>query len=68
MSSIVKTHYEFINVETGNVTAHLSIPTSLDKQKHAERLDEKKISLATAHKLSLDKIYWQDRANRISKP
>ncbi|MGY3215284.1 hypothetical protein [Mucilaginibacter sp. HD30] len=66
MPSIVKTYYEFINVQTGNVIAHLSIPVSLDKPQHAERLNEKKILLATSHKLGLDKIYWQDRANPIS--
>ena len=66
MTSLVKTFYEFINVQTGNVISHLSIPISLDKLQHTERLNAKKILLATSHKLGLDKIYWQDRATPIS--
>ena len=62
----VKTHYEFINVQTGNVIAHLSLPTALNTLEHDTQLEEKKVLLATSHKLSLDKIYWQDRANPLS--
>ena len=66
MRADVKTHYEFINVQTGNVIAHLSLPTALHTGDHLTRLEEKMVMLATSHKLGLDKIYWQDSANPLS--
>jgi len=58
-------HFEFINSQTGNTIAHLSLPASLDNEKQRQKLEEKRASLATAHKLSLDLIYWQDKSSSI---
>jgi hypothetical protein len=60
-----KKHFEFINSQTGNTIAYLSIPASLDKEEQLRKLEEKRASLATAHKLRLDLIYWQDKNSAI---
>jgi Mg2+/citrate symporter len=58
-----KLHYEFINSQTGNVIASLSLQTILGKKERTRKLEEKKTELATTHKLKL--IYWQDKDHRI---
>jgi hypothetical protein len=60
-----KNYYEFINSQTGNVIAHLSLSLSLNKEEHSIKLKKRKILLATSHKLNLDLIYWQDRDHPI---
>jgi hypothetical protein len=61
-----KKHFEFINSQTGNTIAYLSMPASLGKEEELQKLEEKRASLATEHKLRLDLIYWQDKSNAIS--
>jgi hypothetical protein len=60
-----KKHFEFINSQTGNTIAYLSIPASLSKEEQTQKLEEKRASLATEHKLRLDLIYWQDKNSAI---
>ena len=60
-----KKHFEFINSQTGNTIAYLSLPASLDKEEQLQKLEEKRVSLATEHKLRLDLIYWQDKNSAI---
>ena len=57
--------FEFINSQTGNTIAYLSIPASLSKEEETQKLEEKRASLATEHKLRLDLIYWQDKSSAI---
>jgi hypothetical protein len=56
-----KRYYEFINSQTGNVIAHLSLSFTLNKEEQSVKLEKRKILLATSHKLNLDLIYWQDK-------
>lgn len=60
-----KKQFEFINSQTGNTIAYLSIPASLSKEEETQKLEEKRASLATEHKLRLDLIYWQDKSSAI---
>lgn len=61
----VKIYYEFINSQTGNVIAHLSLSAALSKDEQTVKLEQKKSALATTHKLSLHLIYWQDKDHPI---
>lgn len=60
-----KLHYEFVNSQTGNVIAYLSLLTILDKKEQTGKLEEKKAELATSNKLNIELIYWQDKKHRI---
>jgi len=60
-----KTDYEFINSQTGNIIAHLSLSITLDKNEHTVKLENTKILLAGSHKLKPGLIYWQDKKNSI---
>ena len=60
-----KLHFEFINSQTGNVIAYLSLLTVLDEKERTGKLEEKKTELATSHKLNLNLIYWQDKNHPI---
>jgi len=60
-----KKYFEFINSQTGNTIAHLSLPALLNKDEQTQQLEEKRASLATEHKLRLDLIYWQDKSSAI---
>ena len=57
--------FEFINSQTGNTIAYLSIPALLSKEEQTQMLEEKRASLATEHKLRVDLVYWQDNSNAI---
>lgn len=58
-------HYQFINSQTGNVIAYLSLPMHMDKKQRAEQLENKRTELATLNKLNLELIYWQDKDHPI---
>ncbi|TWJ04675.1 hypothetical protein JN11_00395 [Mucilaginibacter frigoritolerans] len=60
-----KKYYEFINSQTGNIIAHLSLSLALNKEEQKEKLEKRKALLATSHKLNLDLIYWQDKDHPI---
>nr|WP_294791417.1 hypothetical protein [uncultured Mucilaginibacter sp.] len=60
-----KKHFEFINSQTGNTIAYLSIPASLTKEQQLQKLEQKRASLATEHKLRIDLVYWQDKSAAI---
>jgi hypothetical protein len=52
-----KKYYEFINTQTGNVIAHITL-SSTDG---LEKLEKRRLQLANTHKLNLNMIYWQDK-------
>ncbi|RKR82835.1 hypothetical protein BDD43_3025 [Mucilaginibacter gracilis] len=58
-------HYQFINSQTGNVIAYLSLPSHMDKKQLAQQLEIKRAELATSNRLNLNLIYWQDKDNPI---
>jgi hypothetical protein len=58
-------HYEFVNSQTGNVIAYLSLLAILGKKEQTGKLEEKKAELATSNKLNIELIYWQDKEHRI---
>ena len=60
-----KKQFEFINSQTGNTIAYLSVPASLSKEEQTQKLEEKRASLATEHKLRVDLVYWQDKSSAI---
>ena len=62
-----KLHYEFVNSQTGNVIAYLSLQAILGKKEQAGKLEEKRAELATYHQLNLQLIYWQDNEHRIQQ-
>ena len=55
-----KTHYEFINAQTGNVIGYLALPVA-EVREHVNKLTAKRLSLADTHQLNLNLIYWQDK-------
>ena len=57
--------FEFINSQTGNTIAYLSVPALLSKEEQTQKLEEKRASLATEHKLRIDLVYWQDKSSAI---
>lgn len=57
--------FEFINSQTSNTIAYLSVPALLSKEEQTQMLEEKRASLATEHKLRVDLVYWQDKSNAI---
>ena len=61
-------HYEFINSQTGNVIAYLSLRSILGKKEQTGKLEEKKAEVATANKLNIALIYWQDKNHPIQQP
>jgi len=58
-------HYQFINSQTGNVIAYLSLPIHMDEKQRNEQLENKRAELATLNKLNLNLIYWQDMDHPI---
>jgi hypothetical protein len=58
-------HYEFVNSQTGNMIAYLSLLAILGKKEQTGKLEEKKAELATSNKLNIELIYWQDKEHRI---
>ncbi|MCR8556549.1 hypothetical protein KXD93_02790 [Mucilaginibacter sp. BJC16-A38] len=56
-----KIYYEFINSQTGDAIAHLSLSAALSKDEQTVKLEQKKFALATTHKLNLLLIYLQDK-------
>ena len=52
-------HYEFINSQTGNIIAYLSLPADMDEKEQAAQLEKKIMELAIKHNLYFDLIYWQ---------
>ena len=58
-------HFEFINSQTGNVIAYLSIPADLNEKEKNEQLEKKKAELAISNTLFIDLIYWQEKDHEI---
>ena len=51
--------YVFINSQTGNVIAYLSLSPDLDEQERTKKLEWQKATVATCYKLDVELIYWQ---------
>ena len=58
-------HYEFINSQTGNVIAYLSLPADMDEKQWKEQLEKKRAERAIDNKLFIELIYWQDKDHCI---
>lgn len=58
-------HYEFINLQTGNVISYISLPASITGPKLEQELERKKTELAISNRLYLELIYWQDHDHCI---
>jgi hypothetical protein len=54
-------HYQFINSQTGNVIAYLSLPIHMKDTQRTEQLEKKRAELAIEHKLFYELIFWQDK-------
>lgn len=53
-------HYQFVNSQTGNVIAYLSLPAQLKDKELTEQLEKKRAELAIEHKMFYEQIFWQD--------
>lgn len=60
-----KIDFEFVNSQTGNTIGYLSLSADLERMEKIKQLDSKKAELATANKLNLSLIYWQDKSKSI---
>ncbi|WP_295797851.1 hypothetical protein [Mucilaginibacter sp.] len=58
-------HYEFINSQTGNVIAYLSLSADMDEKQRKEQLEKKRAERAIDNKLFIELIYWQEKDHRI---
>jgi hypothetical protein len=58
-------NYEFVNSQTGNVIAYLSLPEDMDEKHRQAELEKKQAELAISNKMFLELIYWQDPAHPI---
>lgn len=58
-------HYEFINLQTGNVISYITLPASLTGAELEQQLERKKTELAVNKRLYLELIYWQDQDHCI---
>jgi hypothetical protein len=58
-------HYEFINLQTGNVISHITLPASLTGTELEHQLYRKRTELAVNKQLYLELIYWQDHDHCI---
>ncbi|GAA4930522.1 hypothetical protein [Mucilaginibacter defluvii] len=58
-------HYEFINLQTGNVISYITLPASLTGAELEQQLERKKTELAVNKRLYLELIYWQDHDHCI---
>jgi len=55
--------YEFINSETDNVIAYLSLPVTLDENERQTKLEKKRLELALTNGLYIELIHWRAQAN-----
>lgn len=58
-------NYEFINSETGNIIAYLSLPATLIGHELKAMLDRRKAELAVNYRLFIERIYWQQHDHCI---
>ncbi|RYY33994.1 MAG: hypothetical protein EOP46_14845 [Sphingobacteriaceae bacterium] len=58
-------HYEFLNLRTGNALAYVSIPANMPQAEITAALERKKTEIATANKMNIELIYWQDHDHCI---
>ncbi|EHQ31205.1 hypothetical protein [Mucilaginibacter paludis] len=54
-----KKHYHFVNSQTGNVIAYLSVPASASAESLDVILDKRRKELAVEHGLYFEIIYWK---------
>jgi len=55
-----KKQYHFINNQTGNKIAYLSIPADTQLDTLNEMLDKRRKELATEHGIFFETIYWEE--------
>ncbi|WP_394772446.1 hypothetical protein [Mucilaginibacter sp.] len=60
--------YEFVNSQTGNVIAYLSLKAGLSKEDQHQQLEKKKASLAISNKIYIALIFWQEQGHGIRLP
>lgn len=54
-----KKYYQFVNGQTGNVIAYLSVAISISPDAMNEILDQRRKELATEHGIYFETIYWE---------
>lgn len=60
-----KIYYEFVNSQTGNVIAYLTLPVSMDDDERQAKLEKKRAEFAIANGLLVELIFWQDHDHPI---
>jgi hypothetical protein len=58
-------HYEFVNAETNNVIAYVSLSASMPEEERLEELEKKRSELAMTNGLFVEAIYWQDHDHAV---
>jgi hypothetical protein len=58
-------NYQFVNSQTGNIIAYLSLPVDVDGDQLTELLKKRRAELAIEHKLFYEVIFWQDKNHPI---
>ena len=58
-------HYEFVNAETDNVIAYLSLPATMTEEDRVKELDRKRSELAMTNGLFFEVIYWRDHDHAV---
>ena len=58
-------HYEFVNAQTDNVIAYLSLPATMSEEERRKQLEKKRSELAMTNGLFFEDIYWRDHDHAI---
>jgi len=58
-------YFKFINSQTGNVIAYLSLPVDMDDTARTKNLEKRKAEAASDNKMNVEVIYWQDQDHPI---
>jgi hypothetical protein len=58
-------HYEFVNAETDNVIAYVSLPANMTEADRLKELERKRSELAMTNGLFFEAIYWRDHDHAV---
>ena len=58
-------HYEFVNAETDNVIAYLSLSAHMTEEERRKELEKKRSDLAMTNGLFFEAIYWLDHDHAV---
>lgn len=58
-------HYEFVNAQTDNVIAYLSLPATMSEEERRKQLEKKRSELAMTNGLFFEDIYWRDHDHAV---